>query len=743
LDSKKLIKHQKTSQNGKSKSAPKGTAAAEQKAKLEAIDKVQAVIEFAMDGTILRANANFLQAMGYQLAELAGQHHRIFVEPEYARSAAYAAFWQRLNDGKHESAEYKCIGKNGREVWISASYNPILDARGKAFKVVKYATDVTQQKLQNADYSGQIAAIGKAQAVIEFAMDGTIRFANDNFLNAMGYRLDEVQGKHHRMFVESDYARSDAYRQFWQRLNEGSYESAEYKCVGKNGREVWIQASYNPIMDLNGKPFKIVKYATDVTQRKLQNADFAGQIAAIGKAQAVIEFAMDGTILQANDNFLNAMGYQADEVKGKHHRMFVESEYARSDAYRQFWQRLNEGSYEAAEYKRIGKNGREVWIQASYNPIIDLNGKPFKVVKYATVVTQQKQVYMQLSAAIEALSRGDLTVTMTGDFVGDHAVLRDKMNMTVGSLATLISQINQAVSTISSGANDIAEGNANLNTRTQEQSSSLEETASSLEELTATVKQNANNANQANQLATSASDAAEKGGQVVGAAVAAMSAITDASKKVADIIGVIEQIAFQTNMLALNAAVEAARAGDQGRGFAVVAAEVRTLAQRSASAAKEIKALIQDSQEKVEQGAKLVNRSGETLHEIVGSVKKVSNIIGEIDTASDQQASGIDQINAAVAQMDKNTQENAAMVEQASAAAESMTEQARNMAELVRFFQVEGSEPEAAPERRPSSKKHASASGSRAQQHEKRTNAALIGARQPAPPQLESDWKSF
>jgi methyl-accepting chemotaxis protein len=298
------------------------------------------------------------------------------------------------------------------------------------------------------------------------------------------------------------------------------------------------------------------------------------------------------------------------------------------------------------------------------------------------------QPVSETNRVIEALAGGDLTASMQGDFQGDFAALRDQLNASMSTLSTMVQQISSAAGTINSAASDISEGNSNLNARTQEQSSALEQTASSLEELTATVKQNANNANQANQLAAGAQDAAEKGGQVVSAAVAAMTAITEASKKVADIIGVIEQIAFQTNMLALNAAVEAARAGDQGRGFAVVAAEVRTLAQRSASAAKEIKALIQDSQEKVEQGAKLVNRSGETLSEIVASVKKVSDIIGEIDAASDQQASGIDQINSAVAQMDKNTQQNAAMVEQATAAAESMTEQSLNMTELVRFFKV-------------------------------------------------------
>lgn len=299
---------------------------------------------------------------------------------------------------------------------------------------------------------------------------------------------------------------------------------------------------------------------------------------------------------------------------------------------------------------------------------------------------------------VDALSQGDLNAEVVGDFKGEFGRLKDQLNSSMSTLRNLVTQINESAQAISNASSDISEGNTNLNKRTQEQSSSLEETSASLEEMTATVKQNAANATQANQLAAGAREAAEKGGQVVGSAVSAMGAITESSKKVADIIGVIEQIAFQTNMLALNAAVEAARAGDQGRGFAVVAAEVRNLAQRSAAAAKEIKGLIQDSQEKVDQGAKLVNRSGETLQEIVGSVKKVSDIVGEINAASDEQATGIDQINQAVTQMDKSTQQNAAMVEEAAAAAESMNEQARSLTELVSFFQV-NQEEQVAPAR--------------------------------------------
>ncbi len=393
----------------------KGPEKAELEAIIAAMGKSQAQIEFNMDGTVITANGNFLDALGYTLDEIRGKHHSMFVDEAYKRSGEYREFWDRLNRGEYQTAEYKRVGKGGKEVWIQASYNPILDLNGRPVKVVKYATDVTEQKLLNADYTGQIAAIGKSQAVIEFRMDGTILNANDNFLKALGYTLDEVKGKNHSMFVDEAYKQSGEYREFWAKLNRGEYQSGEYKRIGKGGKEVWIQASYNPILDLNGKPVKVVKYATDVTDQKLMNADYTGQIAAIGKSQAVIEFRMDGTILNANDNFLKALGYTLDEVKGKNHSMFVDEAYKQSGEYREFWAKLNRGEYQSGEYKRVGKGGKEVWIQASYNPILDLNGKPVKVVKYASDVTDQKLQNADYTGQIAAIGKSQAVIEFRMD----------------------------------------------------------------------------------------------------------------------------------------------------------------------------------------------------------------------------------------------------------------------------------------------------------------------------------------
>ncbi|MGJ4996500.1 methyl-accepting chemotaxis protein [Bradyrhizobium sp. HKCCYLS3077] len=358
-------------------------------AEVKAIDRSQAVIEFDLDGNILDANENLLKMSGYTLAEIKGKHHSIFVSPAERDSARYRDFWASLRRGEFRTTQYKRFGKGGREIWVHASYAPLLDDDGNVVSFIKFATDITADKIKDMEDAGKIAAINRAQAVIEFNMDGTIITANDNFLSVMGYTLDEIKGKHHGMFVTPEDRASPAYPAFWAKLNRGEFEAAEYKRIGKGGKEVWILATYNPILDETGKPFKVVKFATDVTAQKMRAADSGGQLAAIQKSQAVIEFNMDGTIRTANENFQQAMGYTLADIVGQHHSMFVEPAERHSAAYQEFWDALRRGEYRAAEYKRIAKGGREIWIQASYNPIFDLNGKPYKVVKYATDITAQ------------------------------------------------------------------------------------------------------------------------------------------------------------------------------------------------------------------------------------------------------------------------------------------------------------------------------------------------------------------
>lgn len=843
----------------------------ELKAKVEALDKSQAVIEFNMDGTIITANGNFLAAMGYGLDEIVGQHHRMFVSPELAMSAEYREFWERLGQGEFQSAEFPRVAKNGANIWIQASYNPIMDEHGRPYKVVKYATDITEQKQKSADYEGQLNAISKAQAVIEFNLDGTIINANDNFLAVTGYRLEEIQGQHHRMFVDPDYASSVDYRNFWDRLSHGEYDSGEYQRFGKTGEEVWIQASYNPIYDVTGKPFKVVKYATDITEQRKQaiinarNADIAN---ALDVCQANVMLANSNMeITYINECLRAALSHRQDDIRKDLASFDVEKLIGSS--IEQFHQESSHQNRTIGDYKepyrtrltfggatfsltatpwsnssgeRIGTivewqdltdelarlseekvladanarvkqaldvvstnamiadpdfniiymntavkemmsnaeadirsdipgfnvsqlDGQNIDIfhknpahqrhmvkalESEYRTEIKVGGRTFSLIanpifneskdRIGTIVewkdrTAEVSAEQEIDQIVEAATMGDLSrrIAMEGkdgfflkladglnklltisdsvvsdtirvfdalahgnltrkieeDYQGAFDKLKQDANTTVDRLTDIITRIREAASTVSTGASEIAQGNADLSKRTESQASSLEETASSMEEMTSAVKQTSDNSVHANELAASAKQKAQSGGEVVSKAVNAMEEINHSSKKIADIISVIDEIAFQTNLLALNAAVEAARAGEQGRGFAVVAGEVRNLAQRSAGAAKEIKDLIRDSVDKVDAGTSLVNESGKTLNEIIHSVDRVSDMIQEISTAAREQSSGIEQVNSAVAQMDEMTQQNAALVEEASAAGEAMAEQSQSMMQMMEFFSLD------------------------------------------------------
>jgi methyl-accepting chemotaxis protein len=390
------------------------------------------------------------------------------------------------------------------------------------------------------DAKATLEALSRSQAVIEFKPDGTIITANPNFLAALGYTLEEIKGQHHGMFVDPAYRSSNDYREFWQKLARGEFQAAEFKRVAKGGKEIWIQASYNPVMDGDGKVVKVVKFATDTTKQKLTYADLHGQVDAISKSQAVIQFELDGTIITANHNFLGAMGYSLDEVKGRHHSMFVEPAYRNSAEYAEFWRKLGRGEFQAAQYKRIAKGNREIWIQASYNPILDMNGKPFKVVKFATDITAQIELLANVRKLID-------------ENVGaiDGAVKNAEIQSTSAASAATQSSAN---------VNSVATGAEELSASIREISESMNK---SLSAVTGAVSHTAT---------------ADQAAQKLGAA----------SKSMGAIVGIIQDIASQINLLALNATIESARAGDAGKGFAVVANEIKNLARQASDATDQI-----------------------------------------------------------------------------------------------------------------------------------------------------------
>jgi methyl-accepting chemotaxis protein len=539
------------------------------------------------------------------------------------------------------------------------------------------------------DAKAVLEAMSKSQAIIEFKLDGTILTANENFCRALGYQLSEIVGKHHRTFVDPAEADTSEYRDFWAKLGRGEFDRRQYKRITKDGREIWIEASYNPVFR-GGKAYKIVKFATDITQEKLKAAEDTGKLDAISRAQAVIEFTPKGEILTANENFLKTLGYQLSEVQGKHHSMFCEPAYTNTEDYRRFWAKLAGGEFVSDEFMRLGKGGKPVYIQASYNPIFDMNGKVFKVVKFATDVSDRVKNVEQLASAMQALSAGDLTQDIRSPFLPALEKLRLDFNETSSKLRSTLQNISQNAGAIAAASQQIQSASNDLSKRTEQQAASVEETAAALEEITTTVADSSHRAQEAGTLVRRTKEHAENSGNVVGQAVDAMGKIEQSAAEIANIIGVIDEIAFQTNLLALNAGVEAARAGDAGKGFAVVAQEVRELAQRSAKAAKEIKELINTSNEHVKSGVTLVGNTGKALQEIVSQVVQVDGNVGAIVEASKEQATGLKEINTAVNTMDQGTQQNAAMVEETTAAAHSLAREAEQLFALLGEFNVGG-----------------------------------------------------
>lgn len=551
---------------------------------------------------------------------------------------------------------------------------------------------------------GNLDAINRTQAVIQFKTDGTILNANENFLGAVGYELHEIVGKHHSMFGEEEFVKSQDYKDFWAKLGRGEFDTGEYYRVGKGGKPIWIFASYVPVFDHDGNPVRVVKFASDITKEVMERQAEAerrkeAELIALASSETdnlVIITDADQNIEYVNDGFTRLTGYTAEEVMGKNPK-FLQGKDTCQKTVKRISEQVKAKQPFYDEILNYKKDGTAYWVSLSINPVMDDNGNITRFVSVQGDVTANKLAKLEdekgqqeAISVLNALADGDLSQKMNGSYTGTFAQIKSSINTTIDKLSSIASDIKQTSGEVSAKSNEVSDASDQLSHRTESQAATLEEINATMIEITSTVRNNKNLAEKSSQSATEARAIAHDGQEVLQNLVGSMEGISESSQKITDIIGLIDTLASQTNLLALNAAVEAARAGDAGRGFAVVASEVRTLASRSADASDEIKKLILESSKRVTSGSQLAEKAGGALEQIVASIDNLAGQVDEISKASKDQAHSIDEIGSALGSMDQVTQQNSAMATKSTNIAQELRRFSNDMTALIDFFRLNG-----------------------------------------------------
>jgi methyl-accepting chemotaxis protein len=606
---------------------------------VSALKKVYAYIEFDGEGNIITANDLFLSALGYELEEIEGMHHKMFVTKEDANSIEYKKFWKELKNGVAQIREFIRVTKSGEIIYIQASYNPIVDESGKVIRVIKIANDVTADKMKMLDYEGQIQAIHKAQAVIEFDLNGMILNANQNFLMTLGYNIDEIKGKHHSLFVSEEQKNSLEYADFWKKLRNGILDEGVYERFGKSGKPIWIQASYNPIFDLSGKPYKVVKYATDITKQKTMATEALQRKSMIDKSPVNTMLAdSSGKMLYMNENSKKTLKKLEDHLPDK-----VENLIGKSI---DWFHKMPE------KQRRIIADPKNL----PYRGVIDLAGNKLDLL--VTAIIDDEGNYIGPMA--------------TWEVVTDKVNLIESLTQSVIDLGTAATKLLELSSTLSSSAEETSSQSNTASMASKEVNSGVQTVATNMEEMVAAIKEITKTTNEASRMSNDAMKMAKDTNDVI-------SKLGESSMDIGDVIKVISSIAQQTNLLALNATIEAARAGEAGKGFAVVANEVKELAKQTSKAT-------QDITKKIETIQSDSKNAVDAIALISGAIEKVNGYAGNIAAAVEEQAATTNEVTRVVTDAAEGVRQINENISQVSIAAESTGKVATNVQDSARML---------------------------------------------------------
>ena len=583
--------------------------------KLDALNRSQAVIEFSMDGTVIDANSNFLSLLGYDLQEISGQHHRMFCERAYASLPEYQLFWAKLCKGEYQAGEFKRIAKNGREIWIVASYNPVFGPDGLPSKVIKFATDVTASK---SELKARTDIMNMTSIVSESDLRGDILMVNEKFCEVSKYSKDELIGRPHNTTRHPDMPK-EVFKELWSTIGKGNMFRGTIKNRAKDGTPYYVDAVIAPILGDNGKPKKYLGVRYDITANEIERQNMRGVFRAIDSSYGYIEFDTEGNVLQSNKIFQELMEYSAESLLGRHHRGFCDPATVTSPEYLQFWPNLKAGQSKSGEFRRFTRSGKELWLQAVYSPVTDETGRVVKVVKIATDVTtavRQRlslvQVLKEVSDNAQTLSSASEELTANSQQMVANA---EETCAQAGVVAAAAQQVSSNVQTVAAGT----------------------------EQMSASIREIAKNAQEAAKVASVGVRAADSATDTV-------SKLGLSSAEIGKVIKTITSIARQTNLLALNATIEAARAGEAGKGFAVVANEVKELAKETAKATEDISQKIETIQADTKHAVAAIS-------EINGVINKINDYQNTIASAVEEQTATTNEISRNVSQAAKGSTE--------------------------------------------------------------------------------------